>query len=184
MRTVQESYSLAWTLNLVTPPRSRGSFFAAPGAGLRTTRARWSAGFTPRKRSPGAATNTQNAGTPVPWMVGARLRGRLDRLMGGDVADWHICMDRPCVASRTWRPGDSWSCSSVFGPLKGAIAPAITDIRAHPISFASRLLKAVCATRSRMRRSNRFFISSIHSQTSAGSVWTAAEQPPRSHERL
>ena len=31
MRTVQESYSLAWTLNLVTPPRWSGSFFAAPG---------------------------------------------------------------------------------------------------------------------------------------------------------
>ena len=29
--------------------------------------------------------------------------------------------------------GDNWSCSSVFGLLKGAI----TDIRSHPISFAS-----------------------------------------------
>jgi hypothetical protein len=38
---------------------------------------------------------------------------------------------------------------------------AVMDIRTHPISFASRPWKAVCATRSRMRRWDRFSISSI-----------------------
>src|SRR5947209_8180822 len=35
------------------------------------------------------------------------------------------------------------------------------DIRAHPISFATRPWKAVSTSRSRMRRSDRFSISSI-----------------------
>src|ERR1700720_725514 len=38
---------------------------------------------------------------------------------------------------------------------------AIMDIRAHPISFSERPRKAASATRSRMRRRDRFSISSI-----------------------
>ena len=38
---------------------------------------------------------------------------------------------------------------------------AIMDIRAHPISFSDRPLKAASATRLRMRRRDRFSISSI-----------------------
>ena len=50
----------------------------------------------------------------------------------------------------------------LYSALEGSILlPAIMDIRAHPISFASRPCKAVCATRSRMRRRDRFSISSI-----------------------
>ena len=44
---------------------------------------------------------------------------------------WHICMDRPCVASRMWRSGDNWSGSSVFGPLKGAFCSRPSWISAH-----------------------------------------------------
>ena len=68
------------------------------------------------------------------------------------------------------RFGDDWSRSSVFGPLNGASrSPAIMDIRAHPISFASRPWKAVCATRSRTRRWDRFSISSIQLADLGGS---------------
>jgi hypothetical protein len=45
---------------------------------------------------------------------------------------------------------------------RSSIAPgAIMDIRAHPISFSERPWKAASATRSRMRRRDRFSISSI-----------------------
>jgi hypothetical protein len=45
-------------------------------------------------------------------------------------------------------------------PLLGAASlPAIMDIRAHPISFSDRPLKAASATRLRMRRRDRFSIS-------------------------
>ena len=47
-------------------------------------------------------------------------------------------------------------------PFEGAFRPlAIMDIRAHPISFATRPWKAIWVTRSRMRRRDRFSISSI-----------------------
>src|SRR6202011_5643404 len=47
-------------------------------------------------------------------------------------------------------------------PLHGAfVLLAIMDIRAHPISFSERPWKAASATRSRMRRRDRFSISSI-----------------------
>src|SRR5262249_44812934 len=39
---------------------------------------------------------------------------------------------------------------------RSELLPAIMDVRTHPISFASRPLKAVCATRSWMRRWDRF----------------------------
>ena len=45
-------------------------------------------------------------------------------------------------------------------PLNGAyVLLAIMDIRAHPISFSDRPLKAASATRLRMRRRDRFSIS-------------------------
>jgi len=55
-------------------------------------------------------------------------------------------------------------------PLNGTfVFLAIMDIRAHPISFSERPREAGRATRSRMRRRDRFSIS-LHSssQTSAG----------------
>src|SRR6266481_10232119 len=47
-------------------------------------------------------------------------------------------------------------------PLHGAfMLLAIMDIRAHPISFSERPLEAAWVTRSRVRRRDRFSISSI-----------------------
>jgi hypothetical protein len=62
-----------------------------------------------------------------------------------DVTDLEILVSRICI-----RPFE-----------RSLLLPAIMDIRTHPISFASRPWKAVCATRSRMRRWDRFSISSI-----------------------
>jgi len=53
---------------------------------------------------------------------------------------------------------------------RSVLLPAIMDIRTHPISFASRPWKAVCATRSQMRRWDRFPISSIQLADFGGNV--------------
>jgi hypothetical protein len=45
--------------------------------------------------------------------------------------------------------------------LRERLFPAIMEVRTHPISFTSRPWKAIWVTRSRMRRRDRFSISSI-----------------------